>query len=229
MAKTECCLFFKNDHQLINLRINNVEIRSKSTINVLGVLFDSKLNWKAQVAQTITKAKRTLHAIKLIKNYFTKDELKQLLTLNFYSVLYYNCEIWLTPMLETRCKKQLLAASSMALKICVSHYDSSISFNKLHELQKRATPTKMMWYRLAVQLYKVYNAIMMNDDWIDLNFQQNFNDRNNHVQINDASKLRIGRNTLMNRLNCINNKIELNWLNKSIDSYKILCKLTFLT
>ena len=70
---------------------------------------------------------------------------------------------------------------------------------------------------------------MMNDDWIDLNFQQNFNDRNNHVQINDASKLRIGRNTLMNRLNCINNKIELNWLNKLIDSYKILCKLTFLT
>ena len=96
----------------------------------------------------------------------------------------------------------------MALKICVSHYDSSISFDKLHELQRRATPTKMMCYRLAVQLYKVYNARMMNDDWIDLNFQQNFNDRNNHVQINDVSKLRFGRNTLMNRLNCINNKIE---------------------
>ena len=73
-----------------------MEIRSKSSINVLGVLFDSKLNWKAQAAQTIMKAKRTLHAIKLIKKYFTTDELKQLLTLNFYSVLYYNCEIWLT-------------------------------------------------------------------------------------------------------------------------------------
>ena len=49
-AKTECCLFYKNDHQLINLTINNVEIRSKPTINVLRVLFDSKLNWSAQVA-----------------------------------------------------------------------------------------------------------------------------------------------------------------------------------
>ena len=33
------------------------------------------------------------------------------------------------------------------------------------------------------------------------------------MTINDASKPRIGRNTLMNRLNCINNKIKLNWLN----------------
>ena len=29
----------------------------------LGVVFDSKLNWSAQVAQAITKSKKTLHAI----------------------------------------------------------------------------------------------------------------------------------------------------------------------
>ena len=188
-AKTECCLFYINDHQLITLEINNVEIRSKLTINVLGVLFDSKLNWSAQVAQTIMKAKKTLHAIKLIRRYFKKDELKQLLTSNFYSVLHYNCEIWLTPMMDPRLKKQLLAASAMALKLCESQFDNMISYDKLHELQGRATPMKMMRYRLAVQLYKVYNAILMNDDWIDLNFQQNFNDRNKLVQINDVSKL----------------------------------------
>ena len=71
-GKTECCLFYKNDHQPINLIINGIEIRSKPTINVLGVLFDSKLNWSHQVAQTIKKAKRVIHAIKLIKKYFAK-------------------------------------------------------------------------------------------------------------------------------------------------------------
>ena len=36
------------------------------------------------------------------------------------------------------------------------------------------------------------------------------------------------KNCLMNRLNCINNKVNFSWLNKSLDSFKIHCKLTFL-
>ena len=109
-----------------------------------------------------------------------------------------------------------------------TQYENMIGFEQLHEMHKRATPIKMMKYRLALQLYKIYNGGNENQDWIDLNFQQNFNERNIHVQINDVSNLRIGRNILMNRLNCINNKIDYSWMNKTIDSFKILCKLTFL-
>ena len=86
----------KNDQWLIDLTINNVVIKSKPAINVLGVLFDSKLNWTHQVAQVISKAKNLLHAIKLIRKYFNVQEMKQLITSTFYSVLYYNYEIWLT-------------------------------------------------------------------------------------------------------------------------------------
>ena len=52
--------------------VNNVVVKSKISINVLGVTFDSKLNWSIQVAQSIMKAKRSLHAIKLIKIFFTE-------------------------------------------------------------------------------------------------------------------------------------------------------------
>ena len=45
--KTETCLFYKRDHPTIALRINNKVIQSKKTINVLGVLFESKLQWSA--------------------------------------------------------------------------------------------------------------------------------------------------------------------------------------
>ena len=130
--------------------------------------------------------------------------------------------------MDPRSKKQLLAASAIALKLCESQYDNRISYERLHEIHDRATPIKMMKYRLAIQLYKIYNGRTESEDWIDLNFQQNFNNRNNHVQITDVSNLRIGRNTTMNRLNCINNKIDYSWLNKSIDTFKIYCKLKFL-
>ena len=48
-------------------------------------------------------------------------------TSNFYSVLYYNCEIWLTPNLDPRSKKQLLGTSAMALKVMERSPDPMMS------------------------------------------------------------------------------------------------------
>ena len=86
-------------------------------------------------------------------------------------------------------------------------------------------------YRLSIQLYKLYNTMTPdgNEDWIDLNFQQNFNERNNHVQIYEVSRLRIGRNTIVNRLKCLNNSIDYDWLNQSLNTFKVKSKMKFLS
>ena len=49
-------------------------------------------------------------------------------TSNFYSVLYYNCEIWLTPNLDPRSKQQLLGTSAMALKLMERSPDPMLSY-----------------------------------------------------------------------------------------------------
>ena len=157
-------------------------------------------------------------------------ELKQLITSNFYSVLYYNCEICLSTILNTRVMKQLVSTSTMALKLTENCQDLLISYERMHDLHKRGKPQDMMKYRLPIQLYKLYNANnhMENVNWMDLNLQQNFNDRNNFVQIFETSKIMIGRNTLVNRFKCLNNTIEYDWLNLSLDTFKVRCKLKFL-
>ena len=166
--KTETCLFYKRDHPTITLNINNKIIRSKTCINVLGVLFDSKLQWSLQVAQTIHKSKRALHAIKLVSKFMTKLEIKQLLTSNFYSILYYNCEIWLMQSLSPTLKRHLLSASANALKLLNNVSDLRISHEQIHNLHKRALPMDMMKYRLSIQLYKTYNRYI---DRVRLNHQ----------------------------------------------------------
>ena len=45
--------------------------------------------------------------------------------------------------------------------------------------------------------------------------------RQRFVQINDESAIRIGKNVLMNRLGILNNKIEYEWLNQSLNTFKI--------
>ena len=222
--KTEICLFYKQDHPTVEITLNGQRIKTKKQINVLGVVFDSKLQWTNQVAQAITRSKQALHGIKLIKKYLTKDETKLLLTSNFYSILYYNSEIWLSNNLKVRQKQQLLAASSNALKILNNVNDLGISYVQLHSKEKRALPMNFAKYRMAIQLYKIYNAEERNDDWIDMNFQQNFNARNGKFQINDYSRLKIGRNVLCNRLNELNNQINLDWLNQSLISFKLKMK-----
>ena len=64
----------------------------------------------------------------------------------------------------------------------------------------------------------------MNTHWIDLNVQQNFNGRNDYVHIVDHSRVRVGKNILMNRLSLINDSINYEWLNLSKDTYKIKFK-----
>ena len=138
--------------------MNGLMIRSKASMNVLRVLFDSKLQWIAQTGQAINKAKRALHGIRLIRQYFNKTELRQLLTSNYFSILYYNSEIWMIPSLNQRMQQKLMSASGNALRTCESCWDSDISFKNLHKMNKRTTPKQMMVNRHAPQLFKVYNT-----------------------------------------------------------------------
>ena len=226
--KTEVCLFHRKDQPLITLTLNGNILKSKDNMNVLGVAFDCKLNWQIQVQKVITKAKSNLHAIQLIRNHFTKKETLQLITSNYYSVLYYNSEIWHLPSLSNITKKQLLSASAQPLKMCTHSYDQSISFITLHTLNNRATPDKMIKYKTSLLLHKIVNNNEMSLEWQQLFFNQNFNQRNNRANFRDLSKYRIGKNLITNRLNILNNKIPYDWFNESIQSFKIKCKALFL-
>ena len=52
-SKTELCLFHRLEQPNLKIKIFNSEIKSQVSMNVLGVLFDSKLQWSAQVATTV--------------------------------------------------------------------------------------------------------------------------------------------------------------------------------
>ena len=152
----------------------------------------------------------------------------QLITSNFYSILYYNSEIWHLPSNCHNSKKNLLSASAAALKMCTPTYDQNMSFQKLHEINNRATPTQIMKYKLSIVLYKTYNDESQNFDWLSLFFNQNFNALTEFVNFFDCSSFKIGKNLLSNRFIILNGSIKYDWLNLPFNSYKIKCKAKFL-
>ena len=193
-------------------------------MNVLGVTFDSKLQWGAHISKTIKKANTALHAIRLIKNYFTPVELRTLLTANYYSIFYYNAEIWLLPKLKKNLKSALHSASANALKLCTPYYDYTMSYNFLHTINERATPAKFMLYKHALQLHKLFNLYEPPQDWLALNFSQLTSRRQTHFSVTTNCNYKVGNNMLSNRLSILNNKIDLTWLNDTLSSFKVKCK-----
>ena len=150
-------------------------------MNVLGVIFDSKLLWCSQVANSVRKANSALNAIKLIKRFFTEKELLGLVTSNFYSILYYNSEIWHHQKLSPILKQRLLSASAGALKVCMRFNDRFESFEALHVRAKRATPQNYLLYKHAQMLHKLYNKIEPDIEWISLNFQHQLSMQRGHI------------------------------------------------
>ena len=227
-SKTELCLFHRADTRRVVIDINGSLVTSNPTINVLGVIFDSKLQWGQQIENTIMKSNKAKHAIFLIRKFFNKQELNTLLTSNFYSILYYNCDVWLIPSLKPQLKQLLLSASAKALSICTPNYNRMMSFDLIHTINKRATPSQMLLYKHSLLLYKVWNDPIYSKDWLDLNFQQNFSVRNLTIKIFDTSCRKVGKNLATNRLKILNGLINYTWLNLDINSYKLNCKNNFL-
>ena len=135
--------------------INGRFFISKRVINILGVTFDSKLQWSDQIAQASNKATKAINAIWLIKKYFTKLELLQLIKANGFSVWYYNSEIWHIPSLKNELKKKLTIISAKAIKTCMYYPDRMISFENIHSMNKKAMPDSIMHYKAALQLNKL--------------------------------------------------------------------------
>ena len=83
--------------------------------------------------------------------------------------------------------------------------------------------------KIKKKLYKVFNDKEQKDDWVDINFSMNFNNRCKNVLLTDMSSLRVGKNILSNRLSIISNKVDLSWLNQSYETYKVNCKRLLMT
>ncbi len=169
-----------------------------------------------------------LHAIRMIKCFFNPRKLKIFLNANYYSVLFYNSEIWLTSHLNSGPKQQLLSASAKAICSCTNFTNRYISFEKVHADFKKATPCQFTQYKTAILLYKIFNDTTHGKDWQEFTNQIICSGRQTSFEILKINNYKIGKNILSNRLASINRKVDLNLLNLPLFSFKREMKDLFL-
>ena len=125
--------------------------------------------------------------------HFSAIELKQIITTNFFSILYYNWEIWHLPTLlpiHPQCKAKFASSVSKCLEL---YYAREIS-NIWHNLNAQANPEQVSIYKLALQLHKNWNMRQPSLDWLYLN-ENICKNSSQFSETLSASNTKIGNNS----------------------------------
>ena len=156
--------------------------------------------------------------------------MRMLLDSNFYSVLYYNSVIWLTPNLSPDLKQSLLSISACALRSCITHVGYDISFDNIHKANNKCTPKQIMYYQIALKLHKVLNEHdnVLSFEQVTVMDQIICTRRQLKFQIFKSNNNKIGMNTTANKLYHVSNLIGLDMLNLEYVHFKKLAKIQFL-
>ena len=187
------------------------------------------MKWNEHVNKAISESNSSLYAIKLIRKFFNIDELRNLLTALYYSKLYYGSEIWHLPGLTLKLRKNIKLASANACKVCLQRENVHLlSHTEIHTLAKRALPENICTYKHALMLHKLLRNDLCDVEMMNLNFQIADNQRSTTFNFIKSQKYDVGKNILLNRMHVLNGKIEKNWLDLSINSFKVKCKELFL-
>ncbi len=158
--------------------------------------------------------------MRTIKKYFTCDEMLKLLTLNVFSKLYYASQVWLLPNLNEKAYQKLYSQSGKVLKML----DVSLSYISLHKKFKRATPKLFALYQTSINLFNCKNnsPFPITDQLNQITLTDRRNLRLTFVRQN---RFKVGLNCIENRMRSLNNVIDKNWLELSIENYKLKCKI----
>ena len=155
--------------------------------------------------------------------------MRTLLDSNFYSVLYYNSVIWLTPNIACNLKQNLLSISANALRNCLVHNGFTVSFEVLHKTHFKCTPKQIMLYQISLNLHRVLNSLdSISNEQATVLDQIICGRRQLRFEIMRNYQGKIGMNTTANKFFYVSNQIGLDLLNLNFAHYKKIIKIQFL-
>jgi hypothetical protein len=221
ITKTELTMFHKSLNTAGRVKIGTEWIVAKQEMNVLGIVFDSRLEWARQVDKSILRARQSSQALRRIKDYFTITEKNSLVTSLVFSRMYYGSEIWLLPNLKERHFNRLFSQSGRSLKLI----NKDLSYSVLHETFSRATPKIFSLYQTCINYYDLihgqFQLVIEQGNLQSVTLNNRRNTKLTFVRINQSCA---GLNNIINRLPSVTKMMNKNWLHLSRDVFKSLCK-----
>jgi hypothetical protein len=224
LEKTELTIFHRHDTSSANIKVKDIVVNSSSTLKVLGIVFDNRLQWDKQVEKVTRETRRSLQGLNIIKRHFTEQELLTLVTSLCFSKLYYGSQVWLLPTLKESLYKKLFSQSGQCLSIC----NRELSHINLHKKYLRATPKLFSLYQTAVNYYETMTENDHALETPDIRLNTLSDRRNIMLTFVRTNKYKVGLNLLSNRLRAISKCIPKNCISQTKNQFKTFCKINLI-
>jgi len=207
--KTE--LMVMNCDEYVAIEVDQTLIQSSKSMKVLGLIFDSELDWTRQVDSCIAKSTRMLHGQRHIRKALNKKQTQQFITSFFFSVLLYGCEVWYHRHLFFHLKQRIQSCHYPALRLV---HGKQRTRDEIDQLSFRATPDEWADYSVAKLTIKMVDSMMPCRLHVNLKANSFVERRQPHrLLFYDSSCRKIGRQSIKNRLNTIAKHIKFDWFN----------------
>jgi hypothetical protein len=225
-SKTEAMLFAKK-YEARMLWIDGQEIKTGSTIKVLGITFAHNLSWTPHIEKVVKKASSVANRVRFIRQTLSTNQCLKILTSYYYSSIYYGSAVWLGAMTASNDWKLPNKAHYHALRTAARDYRKTMSRRSLDCMCKRATPKQWSYYciaSMAISILVTKQPGLLHDS-IDGNISINGR-RTNRPSFYDSSRTRIGRQSIENCLTeTFKNLQDVDWLGTGLSKDAIRVRL----
>ena len=150
--KDKCHLVISNNEK-VPMKIDNIELENTSTVKLLGIIIDRKLNFKEHLEGTIKEASRKVNVLSRITPYMNLSKRRLLMNSFFTSQFNYCPLVWMWH--NRTINNKINCLHEKCLRIVYNNNKSS--FQELLDKDKGVTIHVQNLRALAVELLKVSN------------------------------------------------------------------------
>ena len=155
MNADKCHLLISNRDKDVSIILENEIIECSSSVKLLGVTIDNKLNFSEHLSKLCKKVSSKLHAFARISNYMSRDKLRVIMKSFIESQFSYCPLIWMfhSRVMNSRINKLHERGLRLVYK------DPNLSFGDLLQKDNSFTIHQRNLQKLATEMYKTYNDL----------------------------------------------------------------------
>jgi hypothetical protein len=199
-TKTEIMWIGESGNPGDTIRVSDQECRTVGSMKALGIYIDSKLTWDIQAEASVKKGTRLLSVFRFLRKYMTESQFLKAVTANYYGAVFYGSSVWLSNC-KTSFKTKFSSLHFRILRSACKDYHFKLSHLQLAQRCGRASPKEWAQYTTASLAIKVMRDKKPKPLY-DVLKQTFYTERRNKGRglFFDASRRRVGRQSLQNRL-----------------------------
>jgi len=154
-SKTELITF---GSQNLTVEIDNVEIKSKRCVKILGMLMDDKLSWEDHIYSVICKCKSHIFALRYIRTFLNVDDTSRVFRAHLVSILTYGSPFW-SHALSYNLRAKNRSVYYLALRIILRDFDLNLNRNQLLKKTHSENLDTIFFLRTSIFIFKVIKTL----------------------------------------------------------------------